>query len=197
MPQVDDVVFPTHIGFGSRGGPQFRTDVAVFSSGAEQRNQSWEMPQECWNVAYGVKSEDDLEELLDFFMERRGRARGFKFLHPYRNQLIATPMTLLTSTTFQIVKRYPESGGVNALNRKIFCPATDLVIRKNGVVQTSGWTVDRSTGIVTFTTAPGTPIPTAEGTFYFPMRFDVDKLELTYVEIEAGDTNVPIVELRA
>ena len=194
MPTVDDAIFPEEIGFNSRGGPRYRTKITSLSAGRDKRDQRWAQPLEEWDVAYGVKSEEDLEDLVDFFHARRAMARAFKFKHPYRNTVLATTMSWITSKTFQIVKVY--GSGTNALTRTIRCPHTDLVIRRGGNPITSGWTVDYSTGIVTFTNAPGNPQPTAECTFFFPMRFATDKLEVSYVEYELGEASVPIIEVR-
>ena len=36
-----EVQFPSSISFGAQGGPGYRTDVVVVSSGAETRNVTW------------------------------------------------------------------------------------------------------------------------------------------------------------
>jgi uncharacterized protein (TIGR02217 family) len=68
----------------------------------------------------------------------------------------------------------------------------------NGVEQTSGWTVDTTTGIVTFSVAPTNTHPVTAGfEFEVPVRFDTDFLEVDYANFDAGAIpDIPIMEVR-
>ena len=67
-----------------------------------------------------------------------------------------------------------------------------------GVEQSSGWSVDTTTGLVTFASAPapGTAI-TAGFEFDVPVRFDTDSLCINLANFAAGELpSLPLVEVR-
>ena len=193
-----EVQFPTNISFGSAGGPEFSTEVIQLSSGFEQRNQNWTYPRERWNVAYGVKTKDDLTALVVFFHARRGRAVGFRFKN--HDDCAATNQNLGTgdgsAETFQLVKRYTSGG--ETLVRKITKPVADTVaVYLDDVLQESSCEVDTTTGVVTFDTAPAQDVVvTADFEFDVPVRFDTDYLPVNLQTYEARSADVSIVEVR-
>ncbi len=67
-----------------------------------------------------------------------------------------------------------------------------------GVEQMSGWSVDTSTGSVTFDTAPGAGIAITAGfEFDVPVRFDSDMLDVTLdLERLGSITSIPLLEIR-
>jgi uncharacterized protein (TIGR02217 family) len=76
---IESPRFPDDISYGSRGGPNFRTNVVVQDSGAEVRNQNWSYPRHEYDVAYGVKEMQHLENLLEYFHVVAGKAVGFRY----------------------------------------------------------------------------------------------------------------------
>ena len=64
--------------------------------------------------------------------------------------------------------------------------------------QLSGWTLDAATGIVTFTTAPGSGVIVRAGfEFDVPVRFDTDTLDVTLdIERLGSITSIPLLEIR-
>ena len=66
------------------------------------------------------------------------------------------------------------------------------------VEQMSGWTLDATTGVVTFTTAPGNgAIVRAGFEFDVPVRFDTDMLDVTLdIERLGSITSIPLLEIR-
>ena len=66
------------------------------------------------------------------------------------------------------------------------------------VEQMSGWTLDATTGLVTFTTAPGSGVIIRAGfEFDVPVRFDSDSFDVTLdVERLGSITSIPLVEIR-
>lgn len=194
-----EVQFPTDISYGSEGGPEFSTEVTRLSNGAEQRNQNWTYPLERWNVAYGVKDQDDLDTLMTFFYQRKGRSVGFRFKN-HTDYQVTTANEIGEGdgqeTDFQLVKIYGSGG--NAYSRKIVKPvAGTTVIYINDVLQGSGWSVDTTTGIVSFISAPGSgEVITAIFDFDVPMRFDTDYLPQNLANYQARSVSVPLVELR-
>jgi len=77
--------FPTSISMGAVGGPRFSTTITTLSGGTEQRNINWKQARGEWDVSHGLKTEQQVDELLAFFqkvIERRGPA-------PLRFELVA------------------------------------------------------------------------------------------------------------
>lgn len=201
MIPVDAVVFPTDISFGSSGGPEFKTEVVVLGDEREQRNQCWEFPRERWNVAYGVRTADQLAILRAFFHAREGRARGFLFKN-HRDYLMEDSIIGVGGGgqhAFQLAQSYSDISGSVIYRRKITRPKTGtLSIKLDGTPTVSSWTCDYTTGVVIF--SPAVPsvgaVITASCEFYFPMRFDTDFLSSTLEDYEAETTEVPLIEVR-
>ncbi len=151
-----EVRFPADIAYGSAGGPEYNTDVVINQGGYEQRNINWSQARARYNVAHGVKTQDQLDALIAFFRARKGRADGFRFKDwtDYR----ATGQNIGTgngsNTQFQLIKRY-LSGSVSE-TRTISKPVAGTVaIYLGGILQaTSSYSVNYSSGVVTLTTAP-------------------------------------------
>lgn len=202
-----EVRFPTGISFGSRGGPQRKTFVSVSGSGYEHRNSQWADSKRTYNAGYGIKDIDDLNEVISFFEERRGRLHGFRWKD--RSDWKSCKPTVTpnfddqtigagdgSTTTFQLIKVY---GSTNSYTRDIKKPvANSVVVGIDGVQQLSGWSVDTTTGVITFTTAPGSGLGVTAGyQFDVPVRFDTDYLEVDYSGFESGAIpDIPLVEIR-
>jgi uncharacterized protein (TIGR02217 family) len=146
-----------------------------------------------------VKAEDDVKTLLQFFMVCQGKANGFRFKN-YVDFGVTSPNPIGTGTgaltTFQLSKRY-SFGGQN-YDRKISKPASGTTtVYLNGVQQMSGWTIDITTGIVTFSSPPGAGVVvSAAFQFDVPMRFDTDVIAITLSTYKVMSTTVPLVELK-
>jgi len=194
-----EVQFPSDISFGSTGGPEYSTDIVETISGYEQRNANWSASRAVYNVAHGIKTQAQLDALIAFFRARHGRADGFRFKDWTDYQ--ATAQALGTgngsTTTFQLVKLY-TSGSITE-TRTIKKPVSgSVVIYFNAVAHPSGWSVDTTTGIVTFSIAPGNGVAiTADFQFNVPARFDTDRLSATLEAYGASSwRDIPIVEIR-
>jgi uncharacterized protein (TIGR02217 family) len=203
-----EVRFPDTISRGARGGPERRTQIVALTSGDEERNASWANSRRRYDVSYGVRRADDLAAVVAFFEARNGRLHGFRFKDwsDYRSGVPSAPVTptdqpLGTGTGsnrfFQLVKTYPS--GAQSWTRTIGKPVAGSVrVALGGVEQLSGWTVDTTTGIVTFTTAPGAGLAVTAGfEFDVPVRFDSDAMDVNLdIERLGSITSIPLVEIR-
>lgn len=194
-----EIQFPTGISYGSVGMPGFANEVIEFAGGAEAVNQNWSRPREEWNVAFGVKTEADVKELYEFFMVCAGRFHGFRYKNWY-DYAAVLPNPIGTGSgalqTFQLYKRYLKLG--NYLDRKITKPVAGTTsVYLNGVLQSSGWSIDTTTGVITFTSPPGAGVVvSAAFEFDVPMRFDSDKLPVTLSTYQALSAVVPVKEIK-
>ena len=203
-----EVRFPTAIAFGATGGPERKTDIVSLASGYEERNSRWANSRRSYNAGYGVRSLDDIHAVIAFFEERRGRLYGFRWKDRTDFQSCApgaaptaTDQTIGTgdgaALTFQLAKTY---GGSHApWTRTIAKPVAGSVhVAVDGTPLTSGWSVDTTTGQVTFTSAPANGAAITGGfQFDVPVRFDTDKLEINLTNFAAGEVpSIPLVEIR-
>ncbi len=207
-----EVRFPTGISRASQGGPERRTEVVVLGSGHEERNARWADSRRSYNAGYGVRSLDELNEVITFFEERRGRLHGFRWrdLADWKScppeqsptdgdQVIGTGDG--TTAVFRLLKTY--GGGFAPWRRVIAKPVEGSVaVSVGGVVQApdTDFSVDHATGALKFLPAsipPSGAVITAGFLFDVPVRFDTDKLEVNIQGFRHGAIpNIPIVEIR-
>jgi uncharacterized protein (TIGR02217 family) len=207
-----DVRFPTAISRGAVGGPERRTDVVVLGSGFEERNSRWADSRRSYNAGYGIKSLDDLDAVIAFFEERRGRLHGFRWrdhadfkscapeASPFPlDQAIGTGDA--STAVFQLTKTY---GSIYAPWTRIITKPVEATVTVSvaGVpqAQATDFILDAATGVITFTPghipANGAPV-TAGFLFDVPVRFDTDKLEISLSGFKHGAIpNIPIIEIR-
>src|SRR5258708_27384933 len=110
--------------------------------------------------------------LLGFFFKNKGRAGTFLFTDPRDNTVTAYQFATGNASTkvFQLLRPVGQNGGIDLVQNPVANPAIYL----NGVLQTSGYSID-SKGVVTFTSAPGSSVAiTWTGTFQFLCRFSAD-----------------------
>ncbi|MFC3119395.1 DUF2460 domain-containing protein [Jhaorihella thermophila] len=203
-----EVRFPDDISRGARGGPERRTQIVELASGDEERNASWANSRRRYDVAYGIRRADDLAAVVAFFEARNGRLYGFRFKDwadwkscaPSRTPS-ATDQVIGTgdgaTTAFQLVKAY--ASGAQTWTRTITKPVVGSVtVAVDGVEQAGGWSVDTTTGIVSFDSAPAAGVSITAGfEFDVPVRFDTDTLDVTLdLERLGSITSIPLLEIR-
>ena len=194
---------------GARGGPERLTEVVTLASGAEERNSRWANSRRRYDAGYGIKSLADMQAVLAFFEERRGRFHSFLWRDglDYTSSVpevsvSPTDQSLGTGdgtiTQFQLMKRY--GGSFDPHDRAITKPvAASLRVALDGVeISTSLYSLNDLTGIVTFDTAPGAGVAITAGfEFDIPVRFENDHLNIELTGFDAANApSVPVVEVR-
>lgn len=196
--------FPTAIAFHSSGGPERRTEIVTLGSGFEERNSVWANSRRRYDVGSGIRTLEDLSALIAFFEARRGRLTGFRFkdFADFRSATTITPFDQVigtgdgVATAFQLVKTYAP--GPAGWTRRIAKPVAGTV--RVGVAVSEhmlDWSVDTTTGIVTFASPPASGAQVTAGfEFDTPVRFDSDALVIDLASFTAGEIpSVPIVEV--
>ena len=199
---------------GATFGPRWQTSVTRYGSGQEQRNVDWEYPLLTANLPF-TDILADIETIRDYFNAAQGRAHGFRVKDPsdYKSCDVADTISstdqLLgagdgTTVEFQLRKRYDF--GLQTAYRQIKKPVAGTVVVaviEAGSPSTArdpgDWSVDTTTGVITF----GSP-PPASGTeiyagfeFDTPMRFDTDELPIRFVSPNVlAIADLPLLELR-
>jgi len=212
-----EIQFPIDISFGSAGGPEFITEIIPYGSGNEQRNIRLQTGMHSFNAAYGAKTQAQIESVINFFHAVRGRAYGFRYQDPldykscgiaddpaFDDQIIGTGDGV--EDEYQLIKTYTESS--LSEERDITKPVSgSVLIGIDGVQKLQGdatypWSIDTATGIVTFTgtVPPDTKDVTAGYEFDVPVRFGVDRLQISIDNKNNGagyivNADIPIQEI--
>ncbi|MDE2014194.1 MAG: DUF2460 domain-containing protein [Alphaproteobacteria bacterium] len=202
-----EIQFPTAIAFHSSGGPERKTEIVTLGSGYEERNAVWAGSRRRYDVGYGVKTLDDLSAVIAFFEARLGRLYGFRF-RDFTDFKSCAPSALVaptdqplgtgdgTTAAFQLAKAYLS--GPASWTRAIKKPvAASVRVAVNGAEATSGWSVDSTSGMVTFDMPPASGAALTAGfEFDTPVRFDSDTLSINLANFAAGDiASIPLVEV--
>ena len=111
------------------------------------------------------------------------------------DQLIGTGDN--SEVDFQLIKKY-TSGGFS-YTRTINKPISGTtIISLDDVSQASGWSVDTTTGIVTFDVAPGSSVLVKAGfEFVVPVRFATDEITINLEAFNHGSfEDIILLEVR-
>jgi uncharacterized protein (TIGR02217 family) len=206
MAPFDDVSYPFALGRSTAVAPEFSTSVTVTASGHEQRNSLWSDARLHFDVGPGIRSEAELSQLIAFFRQRRGAARGFRITDPYdhsSNGMTGTPGMsdqLLgigdgLSVDFPLIKSY--GSGTEPQIRRITRPRPETIVISAGDFGNDTWTL-LDHGIIRFDTAPPVGAEVRAGfLFDVPVRFAEDRIDVSGVNFAAGEApSIPLIELR-
>lgn len=194
-----EVEFPRNIGYKRLGSPVgFNTTVNQGLSGQEQRNKNWANSRGKWTIDLqtppaSVSNRLAYIQALEAFMYVvSGKGDAFRLYDHVDNSALAQPLSPITGSTtvYQLARTYTIGG--RSYVRNITKPITTSVANYLGnslsntinvyistVLQTLGsaYTIDYSTGLITFASAPGGSV-TADMGYHYPVRFDSDDLPL-------------------
>lgn len=211
MDSFHDVRFPVAISFGATGGPERRNEIVQLTSGREKRNARQAGARRHYDAGTGLRSLDDIHEVLAFFEARRGSLHAFRFRDPFDMKSCrpsldpsATDQQIGTGdgarTRFALTKTY--GSGADAVVRLIARPLAETVLAAvDGVPQqlSIDFTVDPQTGELVFAAgsvpAAGAAV-TAGFEFDVPVRFDAERLSISLAAFKAGQIpTIPLVEV--
>lgn len=202
-----EIQFPTAIAFHSTGGPQRKTEIVALGSGYEERNGVWANSRRKYDVGSGVKTLDDIATVIAFFEARMGQLYAFR-LKDFSDFQSSAPSAAVaptdqpiatgdgTTTVFQLTKTY--TSGPSSWTRTIAKPVAGTVrVAVAGTEVTSGFSVDTTTGLVTFAAAPANGAAITAGyEFDVPARFDTDSLAINLAGFAAGEIpSIPLIEV--
>lgn len=195
MSFLESPIFPEQVSFGITGGPEYSTRIVRTIAGDEFRDELLAQALHKYEASEAAKRPTDWKALRAFFHNAAGRAHGFRFKDwsDYTAIVGEGVFAMLTSTTFQMYKRY--TSGSATKDRRIQKPRTGTITVTGGTTPV----VDYTTGIVTV--ASGTPTDWA-GQFDVPCRFDTDELRGEIIDKTPGGQlfiswqSIPIVEIQ-
>ena len=182
-----EIRFPESIAFNSSSIVQFNTTIVQTKNGSEQRNINWTENRMKFNVINGIKTQEELNQLLSFFRNVKGRAYGFRFKDwtDYKAVNQAIGIGNGENKKFQLIKTYTI--GSNTYVRKILKPVVSTISVFVDCTKNNDISIDLTTGIITFDTAPSNnSVITATFEFDVPVRFDSDSIEMSMKNINTG-----------
>ncbi len=205
-----DVRFPAALSVGSSGGPERRTEIVTLQNGFEERNSPWAHSRRRYDAGLGVRSLDDLAEIVAFFEARQGQLYGFRW-KDWTDFKSCAPSAAPAAadqsvgtgdgaeTVFQLVKGY--ASGVQGYGRPVVKPVAGTVkVAVGGITIFEGtdFSVDHATGRVVMVAPPALgAVVTAGFEFDVPVRFDTDRITASLAGFAAGEIpSIPVVEVR-
>lgn len=197
MKNFSEERFPTDISYGISGGPRFNTDVITSHAGYEYRNINSLNARNRYNVAYGIKTKDQLERLLVFFRAMRGKAVGFRFKDWLDYKVIGQCLAIADgkSLEFQLIKTYQVGDFFE--QRKILKPVANSIKIYLDDVPVSFGQVNISNGILTFRYPPKIQTKiSADFEFDVPVRFDTDHISASIDNYDVHSMlDIPLIEI--
>ena len=191
-----EVLLDLGFDYGADGGLFWDTQVINYPGGNSRRNQRRSAARGQWQLGSRNVDAPTLQYLTDFMHAMRGRLHTFLYRdwndYEASNQAIVIDGT----STSQVTKTYGQ--GVNEWVRPIRKPdpATVTFEYDQGggfAALTEGvdYTVDATTGVVTWLLAPLPNSPNAmrwSGEFRVPVRFDRDVLSAQFLGYEQRES---------
>ena len=189
-----DIYIPEQIpGYPCISSPRWSTDIVISDSGAERVNQRWSHPLHTFILPDAIRHHEDIEGIHDHWMTMRGPLYTFPFSDPmdfasvpleYPNvepTITSTDQTIGSgdgvTQQFQITKTYTRQSTTDLIEytRNIYVPVVDSLLVSVGGADTTAYSVDRETGIITFDSPPS-PGAAIKCGYYFdvPVRFESD-----------------------
>lgn len=178
---MTEPVFPAlpGLGWSVKRAPVWKTRAQQAISGKETRLADWSYPVWQWVLTFDFLRADpvaaEFQSLAGFFNQCQG-AFG-TFLYADADDNAVTAQTIGTgdgaTASFQLVRAF---GG---FIEPVLAPNVVSAVYLAGVAQSpSSYSVDPSTGLLTFTAAPASGAAvTADFTYYFRCRFAEDTLD--------------------
>jgi len=204
-----DVLFPPAVSFGATGGPERRNEIVALTSGREKRNARLSLSRRRYDAGTGIRSLEDLHDVVAFFEARRGSLHAFRFRDPFdmkscRPQATPSPLDQTLGTgdgetlRFALVKVYGEGG--DAFRRPIARPRPEslrVAVGGSELSYPGGFTFDGEKAEVVLADAPAVGVAITAGyEFDVPVRFDAERIEISITSFKAGQIpSIPLVEV--
>lgn len=201
------------ISYGSSWADEYEVQITRTAGGGEYRKLVHPYPVRRFRLLFRADRADIGAKVLDLYHRCYGKFAGFRvkalddFTTAADGRAAPTKddqaLLYVSSGVYQLRKEYGNSAaglGIGRPFRTIFKPVSGTVlVAKNGVLLSSGVSVDTTTGRVTISPAPSHPADVITGgcQFDIPVRFDtaldIDQMAPNHRQLN----NVELVELLA
>ena len=205
-----EVRFPAALSVGSSGGPERRTEIVTLSNGFEERNSPWAHSRRRYDAGLGVRSLDDLAEVVAFFEARHGQLYGFRW-KDWTDCKSCAPSASPSMLDQVLGSRRRGADGLRAAQDLCLGGAVlraadqqagegSVRVAVGGVPAEQGgdFAVDHATGVVRWRRRRRRgALVTAGFEFDVPVRFDTDRISASLAGFAAGEIpSIPVVEVR-
>lgn len=191
--------------YGTQGGPEFSTDIVINSAGFEQSTSVWSNARGSWQLGNRTINKTEANYITNFFRSKLGRGIGFRF-KDYSDYYVTDEIIGVgngTSNTFQIVKKYTALASTIETRDLKKIVGNTLVVKLNGT-PTLAYSVNTTTGVLVLDSPPSSGvIITVSCEFRIPVRFNTDKLEMSFIAYDSNTTealfslgDLTVVEIR-
>ena len=190
------------------GGPTWMTDVIRHGNRAEQRVSLQGDTRRRYEISLPVITLAEYRSIVKHHNARRGMLHSFPLEDEFFKSVTSEPLGTGggIGSTNQLTLN--EGDASNAYNREIYLPKqTTIEIRANGnlKVENTDYTLaytGATAGLVTWLTSVTSQTLTWTGTFYVPVRYDVDELPSSQLiallqsgAVVDGPKSAPLVEV--
>lgn len=200
--------FPTYIAKDFRRVFEREADIVRSASGRVYPHSELDQPYRRYEFDYGPVTNTESDVLVDFYLAVDGPMNAFLLEDPREysssgstgtpasdDQLLGTGDG--ATTAYQARKAHTY-GSTTAYRNITRLQSGTLLVEVNGVAQTEGvdFSVDYSTGIITFVVAPTSGHAVKAGfKFYIPVRFETDVLSILEEGRLVGSAEITLVEV--
>jgi uncharacterized protein (TIGR02217 family) len=173
---------------GLQGALMFQNERVSQISGHVSVNAMWEQMLHEYDMSTIQLQRADWQYIQTIHRLTGGGHKGFLIEDPadFKAANVSVDsstsgvVAALTSTTFQLYKRYTETASTLYADRKITRPnPTGFALYISEVLKSTpaDYTLDEDTGIATIPSAPAAANVTWTGRFYVPVHFQSDKID--------------------
>jgi uncharacterized protein (TIGR02217 family) len=182
--------FPPSLSYGFRATVRWSTAINETAAGYETRNALQAQPRRRYEASKDLATKEAFQALRNFSLALKGAWQSIRFkdwsdFESDGAQVLGTGDG--SETEFQLVKAYEVDSPLTAYSRTITKPVsgTVTVYLDDVEVAPADYTLDTTTGVITFDTPPGNGVEvTAEFEFDTPVRFESDEM---VAELRAHD----------
>ncbi|ARO24737.1 hypothetical protein TAL182_CH02991 [Rhizobium sp. TAL182] len=173
-----NAILSDKLAVGYTSGPEFLTAITSVSGGFERRNARRANPRWRFDFSIAELDDDQIRQMLDFYMGRRGPLYSWLLKDPWNHQLVDEMILTAAGgeTTAQIIKRYDIGGNPYSRTIRYIASGTLKVFvdgsEDTGATQTNGLiTLSGALSAGEVVTVGSEASPTE---YYFPVRFRND-----------------------
>jgi uncharacterized protein (TIGR02217 family) len=165
----------THVEINAVRIEEYSVETVRSDGGNEVRNSRWSQPLLRFEISFPTSQRDDAVflEVRNAYRATGGGLDSFKFRdwsdYQATDEMFGTGDG--ATTEFALFKNY--TFGSETHSRRVYQPQSPIALKVDGVAFPAGYSVDYTTGLVTFSVAPALDeVLTWTGDFDIPVRFD-------------------------
>lgn len=199
MPTFLELQLDPLVSQGTKGGLAFNTLVVANPTRAEQRFQ--QQSRGYWKLTINLldKSKVQMQAIADHFEAVRGKTYGWRFRN-FRNYIATNePVPLIDATHMQLIKTRTKGGITTVESIRKPDMTLPITLTRNGssFLSAGNWSLDTTTGIVTFLASQTGNNFTWSGQHDMAARFDVDDFGATWTDFDIFDLDsINVMEIQ-